>query len=487
VPKIISAGFALALAAPIAALADPASDIEALRRDIATLRADYEARIRALEQRLKTAEAAGAPPGPAAAAAGPAATPAAAPGLPATAAASSSPPKPPAAAGPAPAPVAVATRGDSASSFNPAISLILSGQYARTSQDPANYAITGIPLPADAEVGPGTRGFSLNETELTFSASIDPWLRGAATIAVEPDNSVGVEEAFIQTTALGHGLALKAGRYFSALGYLNSQHRHTWDFVDAPLAYQAFLGTQFSDDGLQFQWLAPTDTYIELGLEVGRGRGFPGSDSSRNGAGAWVLTAHTGGDIGVSNSWRAGLSYLDAKADELDFVQDDAFGSTVTNAFSGRTKVWVADAVWKWAPNGNATRTNFKLQGEYIYSRRDGSLAYDVEQTDSLGDYSVNQSGWYLQGIYQFMPRWRVGLRTERLDTGSPDYGANAGLLAGTDYNPRKNTLLLEFSPSEFSRIRLQYARDRARMGVVDNQWFLQYQASLGAHGAHGY
>ena len=46
---------------------------------------------------------------------------------------------------------------------------------------------------------------------------------------------------------------------------------------------------------------------------------------------------------------------------------------------------------------------------------------------------------------------------------------------------------MLDFSPSEFSRVRLQVARDQAREGVTDNQLFLQYQMSLGAHGAHGY
>ena len=56
---------------------------------------------------------------------------------------------------------------------------------------------------------------------------------------------------------------------------------------------------------------------------------------------------------------------------------------------------------------------------------------------------------------------------------------------AQTARAPRKNTLMLDFSPSEFSRFRLQFAQDRARMGVIDNQWFLQYQVSLGAHGAH--
>jgi len=76
--------------------------------------------------------------------------------------------------------------------FNPAMSLILSGGYTHTSLDPVNYHIAGFDLPPDAEAGPGSRGFSLAESELGISANIDPWLRGTANIALAPDNSVSV-------------------------------------------------------------------------------------------------------------------------------------------------------------------------------------------------------------------------------------------------------------------------------------------------------
>jgi len=54
-----------------------------------------------------------------------------------------------------------------------------------------------------------------------------------------------------------------------------------------------------------------------------------------------------------------------------------------------------------------------------------------------------------------------------------------------TDYNPTRNTLMLDWSPTEFSRIRLQLASDKSRFGVTDRQLLLQYIYSLGAHGAH--
>jgi hypothetical protein len=44
---------------------------------------------------------------------------------------------------------------------------------------------------------------------------------------------------------------------------------------------------------------------------------------------------------------------------------------------------------------------------------------------------------------------------------------------------------MLDWSPSEFSRLRLQFARDEARPGQADNQVYLQYIMSLGAHAGH--
>jgi hypothetical protein len=53
------------------------------------------------------------------------------------------------------------------------------------------------------------------------------------------------------------------------------------------------------------------------------------------------------------------------------------------------------------------------------------------------------------------------------------------------DYNPSRNTVMIDWSPSEFSRLRVQYAADKSRIGVTDNQIIVQYIMSLGAHGAH--
>ena len=444
------------------AASDP--DLKVLRDEIAQMKQSYEQRINALEARLAQAETK--------------ANTAQTTALQAVA-------LPPAAA---PA---------QSNSFNPEVSMILQGSYNNLKQDPNAFQITGF-VPMLGNVGPGTRGFSLGESELTISANIDPDWRGTAIASLKPEGGVEVENAFFQSLGLGNGLSLKGGRFFSGIGYMNEQHQHAWDFIDAPLAYKTFLGGQLGDDGVQLKWLAPTDLFLEFGAEAGRGRTFPGADNNKNGVSQGALFAHLGGDVGNSNAWRVGLSLLGSAPGNRSYEDRDSTGRTVSNSFSGKSRLWVADGVWKWAPEGNSTVTNFKLQGEYFRRKEDGTLASNSLAGACAGacvnGYDSDQSGWYLQGVYQFMPRWRAGLRHDALSFGIVDIGLlNNGVLGAADFpllaahDPKRNTAMLDYSPSEFTRFRLQWAHDNSGIGATDNQIFLQYIFSLGTHGAHSF
>ncbi|HEY6239964.1 MAG TPA: hypothetical protein VIW78_03930 [Burkholderiales bacterium] len=387
--------------------------------------------------------------------------------------------------------VQASSRPSGENAMNPAISAVLNGVYSNLSQDPNAFRINGF-VPTLGEVGPGVRGFSLGESELAIAANADHNFRGTLIASISPDNnSIGVEEGYIQTLALSYGFTIKAGRFFSGVGYLNQIHAHAWDFTDAPLANKVFLGNQLSEDGIQFKWVAPTDLYFDLGLELGRGRKFPaGPDGGRdkNGFASSNLFAHIGGDLGTGVAWQTGLSYLSTSPQNRTYGDLDSTGASVTNSFTGDSRLWVLDGILKWAPNQNPTYTNFKLQGEYFRRREDGSLTFDTTGAAQTGGFASVQSGWYLQGVYQFVPMWRVGYRYDRLNSGatsfsSPLSAADFPILAA--YNATRHTVMVDWSPSEFSRIRLQAASDKSRSDATDNQVFLQYIASLGAHGAH--
>jgi hypothetical protein len=382
--------------------------------------------------------------------------------------------------------------------LNPAVSLILNGIYGNLSQDPANFKINGF-VPTNGDVAPPNRGLSLGESELALAANIDHYFRGAGIFSVSPDNSIAVEEAYIQTLALSNGFTVKAGRFFSSVGYQNQIHAHAWDFTDAPLANKVFLGNQLSDDGVQLKWVAPTVLYFDVGVEVGRGREFPaGPDGGRNknGFGSGNFFTTLGGDLGTGTAWQAGLSYLTTSPQDRAYDDVDSTGTPVTNTFTGKSTLWVIDGILKWAPNFNPTETYFKLQGEYFRRRENGDLNFDTAAATAggaqRGSYASAQSGWYLQGVYQFIPMWRVGYRYDRLDAGTTNLGSvDSGALTAADfpilaaYNPTRQTVMMDWSPSEFSRVRLQAAQDKSRSDATDKQVFLQYIMSLGAHGAH--
>ncbi|WP_301102532.1 hypothetical protein [Propionivibrio sp.] len=454
--SVIATALAAALNAPLHAVAADDQTLAQIRAEIRQMKESYEARIEALEQRLQASEAKAA--------------------LPQTAAA---PPS--------------ATR--SGNGFNPDIALILGGTYARLSQDPGNYRIQGF-VPGGNEIGPGKRSFNLGESELTLSANVDPRFSGKLTFSLSPENQVSVEEAFFDSIGLVNGVNLKGGRFLSSVGYLNGQHAHTWDFVDAPLVYQAMFGDQYKPDGLQLKWLAPTERFFEVGMEAGNGAAFPGNDRNKNGVGSASLFGHVGDDLGESSSWRAGLAYLRTGAANRSYSDLDHTASEVSNSFDGKSRLWIVDGVYKWAPSGNATHTNFKLQGEYFWRKEDGTLVYD-SLAQSLGSaslpFSSAQSGWYMQGVYQFLPAWRFGLRYDRLNSGAPKFGFEGSALGTIDfqrlspYQPTRSSMIFDYSPSEFSRFRLQLAQDKSRPEVTDKQIFLQYIMSLGAHGAHSF
>jgi len=466
-------GSAPAWAQAVSASASSSADsLQELRLQLEEMRRQYDARIQALEARLQEAQRQSSAMGNGA-------------NTPSTAT------DPGNAQRDVPLDPARPMARQGAAGFNPSVSAVLSGGYNGLSRDPETWSIPGF-LPTGGEVGPGTRGLTLSESEITLAANVDHLFYGSLTLAVTPENETEVEEAYVQTTALPAGLRIKAGRFFAGLGYLNEQHAHAWDFVDAPLAHQAFLGGQFRQEGLQARWVLPLERYVELGLELGNGNAFPGNERNRNGAGALLLSAHTGGDVGLSNSWRAGVSWMRTRADGREWESEDpnGGGDPLTNSFTGRSRIWALDGVWKWAPNGNAKVTNLQLQGEYFRRQERGDVTYDTANLTGSGDttdaYRSAQSGWYLQGVWQFMPQWRTGLRFDQLDSGSVNFGGNTAL-AEEARKPRRTSLMFDWSPSEFSRWRLQLSEDRTRADGVDHQVFLRYQVNLGAHGAHSF
>ena len=435
------------------------AELEALRQEVMQMRNDYEARISDLEARLAQAEKSAAEASATAEIAQQAASEAAS--TPATFR----------------SPQTVSVARDN--SFNPAIGVIFQGQAWAYDRDPEDYYIPGFPLGGEAGLAP--EGLSLAETEISMSANVDDKFTAMLTVPIAIEDgevAVELEEAWVETLALPAGFSLKMGRFYSDVGYLNDKHFHSWDFADQPLVYRTFLGGQYLDDGLQVRWLAPTDFYLEFSGELLRGGRYPAGGAARSGLGSTTLGVKTGGDVGFSSSWLFGLSWLGVEAVDRESGSEDS-----PLLFTGDSDLYIANFVWKWAPNGNWKQRNFKFQAEYLW--RDENGFYSVPDAWE-GPWNESQQGWYAQAIYQPFTRWRFGARIDRLSADLPPADWIGTPLYPTGNDPARYSLMVDWSNSEFSRLRFQYNYDRASP-EDDNQFGVQYIFSIGAHGAHSF
>ena len=433
-----------------------ADDISNLKKELAQLRADYDGRITQLEQRLIRAEKIVQTNNTVVTKMIERPTP--------------------------------AKKTANNNSFNPAISMVLNGKFSDYRRDGEAYELDGFSL--NSEGGLATEGFSLGESEITLSASIDQLLFGQSTIALhdnEGETEVEIEEAFIETLGLNNGLTVRAGRFFSPIGYLNEKHIHVWNFADAPLIYRGLFGNQLSTDGLKLSYLLPTNLFVELGGTLGNGDQYPGS-GEHSGVGDWLIYARTGGDIGSSHNWQASVSHWQASPDDRAYSgghDHDGSGGADPVLFNGNTDISNISLVYKWAPNGNFRQRNITLLGEYFYLSEDGQLNNSTESAS----YDGKQYGGFVEGIYQFKPQWRTGVRYDWL--GSNLRASDNELLTDADldfsgFHPQRYSLMLEWLPSEFSRVRAQINHDKSSRND-DTQLFLQYTVSIGAHDAHSF
>ena len=383
--------------------------------------------------------------------------------------------------------------------------LFLDAKYSAQSQDPTN-AYAGV-LPNGGENLP--RGFGIGETELVFKGAVDNLFRAEARFVFEQEGNsttLKTEELFAETLGLPGGTKVKAGKYWSNVGYLNDKHPHEWDFVDLPLVYKQVFGGQLNETGAQLSWIAPTDNMLfKLGGEIAQGsNGYTGtynSNFNQNKPRLGTLFAKTGGDLGDSHSWQGGVSWVRSTTGS-NSANQVTYGLTNDDNlnFNGGNTTWIADFVYRWAPFGNPKSQNFKLQGEMFWNKQSGSMTSGTgclnDADESVGctgsNFAQNQQGFYTQGIYQFIPKWRVGYRYDRVFNGTNSYGLPSTALTNSQiqsgWDPYRNTLMMDWANSEYSLIRLQLARDNAfGPGLNNNAIYLQYIMSLGAHGSHKY
>jgi hypothetical protein len=411
----------------------------------------------------------------------------------------------------------------SGNAFNPAMSVIVDGAYYWDNVSGEAFEIIeeadGFSMghghdDEGHEHGGLDRGFNLREVEFAFSATVDPYFDAFVMFIFDGDE-VELEEAFVTTRALPAGLQAKFGKFLSDVGYINKQHPHSWDFTDRPLVSELLFGDHgIQETGVQLTWLAPTSQYLRFGLEALQGEtsgiaNYIGDEDPVEGteriledaSGPRLFTgfAKYAPDLGFDHALQMGVSYGYASS-----FQNTVEHSTRYEDHEGTASFWGLDAVYKYTPPGSVGGQGaFKLQGEYFYRERDidrrdvyfacdpAELACDDPANEwQVGDirneesFKEKQDGYYLQALYGIAPRWSLGARIEQVGLTN-----ETGRGAGEEWDDsRRYSAALNFMPTEFSRLRLQFSRgDIPVEGEREtfNQVFLQFQMSLGVHGAH--
>ncbi|MGH8399485.1 MAG: hypothetical protein ACRESU_00145, partial [Gammaproteobacteria bacterium] len=216
---------------------------------------------------------------------------------------------------------------------------------------------------------------------------------------------------------------------------------------------------------------------------------------SHSGNGASTVFVKMSRDVNDSSTWYAGLSYMSVRSADrpsLGTDPDDPDNNAEgTGAFfSGTSNITGADFVWKWSPHGNFYEKNFIFQTEYLHRSESGQIGAppcgnSLSCVGLRSDYSDSANGWYVQGTYQWMPRWRAGLRYDRLNSDNTLTGVyQPTALLGNGFTPKRYSAMIDFSNTEFSRFRLQFNHDESNV-TAQNEVFFQYIVAMGAHPAH--
>lgn len=353
-------------------------------------------------------------------------------------------------------------------------------------------------------------GFNLNYAELTMASAIDPFFDLFAVFHLSP-SEIEIEEAYFSTRGLPANLQFKAGKFLSHFGRLNSQHAHFWSFSDAPAIYSAFFGNEHLNElGARLSWLAPVDFYLDLGLELLQGTnegsfgtaGFSVGDRNLTAIqlpNLAVATLKSSVDLREDLVLLGGLSFAaggtrispesahaheeeheeDEEAHEEEHADADEHAAGALEYYAGGSQILGADLSLRWFPD---SYTELTWQSEFLFRYSSG------EQFAATGPspLTLYQSGLYSQLIWRFAQQWRTGVR---LDLGTFNRRVSAGSASdGPSLMPRY-TAMLEFTPSEFSRFRLQYSLDQSQLLAEQQQaihsLFLQVNLAMGAHGAH--
>ncbi len=386
-----------------------------------------------------------------------------------------------------------------------------------------------IPLIEGGGHDPDRKGFSLRQAELSFAGAVDPWFRAEAYLVAGIDSRTGeteveLEEAYALSSCLPGGLEIKAGHFLTEFGLFNPTHPHAWVWLDQPVIDTRVFGPDgMRAPGCRLSWRPPLPWRARLlaSLQNPSGEtmrsflGPPATDEAekwRDGP-SWPAgkagrlgraPVHGGDGSSAPGGWPVIDQEVRGLANLVYLLRwENAFelAAGTTLAFGGSwchgpnptgpaadTVIAGLDASLKWRSARDGGWPAFTLQGEFIrrdysaaaWEARDGQAAAFLLPETSLVDWGID-----VQGVFTFGKGLAAGLRCEYAS------GRNDGLVlrAADPWRADRTRLspVLAWTPSHFSRIRLQYSFDdsEALSPRRSHSLWLGLEFRLGDHPAH--
>jgi len=386
----------------------------------------------------------------------------------------------------------------STSGFMPQISLNIDASYKNISFD--NEAESEhVEIPALVHGGgeeheghshgtlAGEDGFKVNYAELAISASVDNYFDLMSIFHITQDD-FEIEEAYISTKALPFNLKAKVGKFKSDFGYLNAKHHHAYNFADMPLIYTALLGDHgLTEEGFQLQYVLPTPFYAMAGVEILRGAnelsyGYEGfrEIEDKEFPSLFIGYLKTSFDLG-GGTLLAGVSMANGKS-KINHLEDEENA----HAFDGETKIYGIDLTYK---KYFSTHHAITLQGEYLYREMSGNryVPLDDNAWRAIVPIEKKQGGFYAQLIYQYDKHFRAGLRYSAINQNDV---LVRGIEQDIEDDIKVTSAMIEYNFSEMSRVRLQYNHNASLYDDEGNpnnknELIIQFNYTIGAHGAH--
>ncbi len=315
-----------------------------------------------------------------------------------------------------------------------------------------------------------TNKLSPRSAEVLLFGPIDDTFDGNLNIAghsYDGKFQFDLHEAYFSSSKLIPQSRFRIGKFFLNIGRLNGVHQHDWPFITAPKVHREFFNPGNSalqaegaaDTGIEYTWLLPTDSFVDLtfGITNGYCFGHCHVEGQRPPHPTAYLHATTFVEAGHQSGVLLGASFL--KREDSSHTKTELYGIEATwKAREGKTLRWL-------------------LQSEVFLQ----------SQSPAAGNRS-EKIGFYVYPQYGFSDRFSGGLRIDGYSHLNLKFESTGEKRSDFDYAVVPT---LTYKTSEFATVRLAYSHavdtTQGSGDTRDRQFQLQFVYLLGAHPAHDF